>query len=297
MTLPSYAAIARDAARVLQEAGFDSEDAARDVGVLARTWLGWDQAAWLSHKSDAATGAFAAGLTAWVARRARREPVAYIVGTREFYGRSFHVTPDVLVPRPETELLIDVALEIRAATRSQGRSLAVRILDVGTGTGCVAVTLALEWPEAELFATDVSEGALRVAARNAEALSAAGRVTFLHESLTGSFDASLDLIVSNPPYVEERSRGDLPADVREFEPAGALFAGADGLDVIRQLVPAATRALRPGGRLMFEIGDRQVQAVAALVGGSGLVWRGARSDLAGIPRVVVADKPGPQPLA
>lgn len=290
MTPTSYAAAAREGAHALHEAGFDREDAARDVSVLARAWLGWDHATWLAHKDDAASAEFVGGLMAWVARRARREPVAYIAGVREFYGRLFRVTPDVLVPRPETELLVEMALERREAARSRPESRTVRILDVGTGTGCVAVTLALEWPEAELFATDVSPAALRVAIENAGALSAA-RVTFLHEPLTASFDASLDLIVSNPPYVEERARDALPTDVREFEPPGALFGGPDGLNVIRQLVPAAMRALRPGGRLMFEIGDRQSESVAALVQASGLVWREARPDLAGIPRIVVADKP------
>lgn len=290
MTTTSYAAAAREGARVLHDAGFDTDEAAREVSVLARARLGWDQATWLSRKSDAAPDAFAAGLLTWVSRRARREPVAYITGVREFYGRPFQVTPDVLVPRPETELLVDVALETRDAVRSGDDSLALRVLDVGTGTGCLAVTLALEWPQAEVFATEVSAGAIAVAKRNAEALSAGARVTFMHESLTGSFEASLDLIVSNPPYVEERSRGELPVDVREFEPASALFGGPDGLDVIRQLVPAAVRALRSGGRLIFEIGDGQSDAVEALVRSSGLVWREARPDLAGILRVVVADK-------
>ncbi len=286
----SIAVVAREAARVLADAGFDEHLRMREVNLLARSWLGWDQARWLADKHLPPPDGFADGLMRWVERRAGREPVAYILGLREFYGRPFQVTPDVLVPRPETEALIDLALDwLRRRKADAGGT--VRVLDIGTGSGCLAVTLALEWTDVAIVATDISAPALLVARQNAAAWGVADRITFLHESLTGSSQGAFDLIVANPPYVPERDRESLSVDVREFEPSLALFGGADGFDVLRDLFPAAARTLAPGGRALVEIGVGQAAAAAELATAAGLVWCETRPDLAGIPRVVVADHP------
>ena len=199
-------------------------------------------------------------------------PTQYITGRQEFYGREFRVTRDVLIPRPETEHVIEEALKHGAS----------RVLDVGTGSGAIAVTLALE-TTAQVFATDVSGAALAVAASNAGRLGA--RVEFVACDLASAFSAgSFDLVVSNPPYI---AAGDsLPREVQEWEPALALFAGEDGLDVYRRLIPEARRVLLPGGRLVMEIGAGQAEAVAGLLGDWDAVRVG--HDLAGLPRVVMA---------
>lgn len=289
LTLPSAATVAREAARLLADAGFSEQDRMRDISVLARTWLGWDHARWLSEKGSPAPEGFVDGLLGWVARRARREPVAYITGIREFYGRPFQVTPDVLIPRPETESIIDLALDW--AKSQQRRSQPLRVLDVGTGSGCLAVTLALELPGSTIVASDISEAALQMARLNAAAWGVAERITFVEQSLAGPSIDAFDLIVANPPYVPERDRVELAPDVREFEPACALFGGVDGLAIIRALLPTAARALAPDGRLLMEIGAGQADSVTALVAEAGLGLRQVCPDLAGIPRVVVADAP------
>jgi release factor glutamine methyltransferase len=290
----SYRAIARTAARRLVAAGWPNDEAARDVTILARGWLGWDLGSWLTKKDEPAPAGFADALLASVERRARHEPVAYILGFREFYGRRFSVSPDVLIPRPETELLVELALE-RLDTPESRASHAIdgtpRLLDVGTGSGCIAITVALERPDVRVIATDTSEPALALATGNARAWNVADRVSFVHDSLTGQLADEIDVVVSNPPYVPAHDRAALSPDVRDYEPAAALFAGADGLDVIRALVPASARALVAGGRLLFEIGQGQAAAIEPIVGGAGLVLDDIRPDLAGIPRVVIARKP------
>lgn len=273
------------AARALDAAGFLPEDSRRDAAVLARNALGWDLATWLVRQRSEAPAAFPAALDAAIARRARREPVAYIIGAREFYGRSFGVTPDVLIPRPETELVVDEAL--RVLDETGGRTVA----DVGTGSGCLAVTIALERPPVSVVATDVSTQALEVAAGNARRLGASERIRLVHASLLDGTDGPFDLIVSNPPYVPTRDRGALPADVRDYEPGTALFAGLDGLDVIRALLPAAFRALAPGGTLVVEVGSGQADACCALAVAAGFAPPHVSHDLARIARVVTARKP------
>ena len=297
MTIADCAAAA---ARVLTDAGVAEPDARADIGVLARHRLGWTGADWVARSRDQAADGFFDTLLALARRRSTGEPVAYITGVREFYGRPFGVSPAVLIPRPETELLITEALAHAQVThRAQLRGCSGAepargpvgpvIADVGTGSGCLAVTLALEIPGARIVATDVSPDALEVARANARALGA-GRVEFVAASLLppGRFD----LIVSNPPYVAERDRASLPPDVRDFEPASALFAGEDGLGVIRGLVPAAAPALLRGGRLVMEIGAGQADEVAQIVRDARLELEGVRPDLQGIPRVVIARQPG-----
>jgi release factor glutamine methyltransferase len=217
--------------------------------------------------------------------------VAYITGTREFYGRPFRVTPAVLVPRPETEGLVEEALRLVSGDgRGPATGAGLRVVDVGTGSGCLAITLALEWPAAAVTATDVSPDALAVAAENAARLGAA-RIDFRRTNLLDGLPGRFDLVVSNPPYIALADRASLPPDVRDHEPAAALYGGEDGLDVVRGLVAAAAARLAPNGYLVMEIGAGQADAVRALVERTtGLAWRHVTPDLAGIPRVVVASR-------
>lgn len=277
----SVGVIADHAAQSLIARGFAPADARRDVSVLARHLLGWTLADWITKANEAAPTGFAESLQRLVLRRMTHEPVAYIAGVREFYGRDFVVARGVLIPRPETEDLVAAGRE-----EIQGREAAI-VLDVGTGSGCIAITIALEHPAARVVATDLSPGALEIARENAHRLGA-GRVEFMESPLVPRGLPPLDLIVTNPPYVPERDRESLSPDVRDFEPPQALFAGEDGLDVIRALLPQARPALKSGGSLVMEIGAGQADAVAILVGQAGLRLVGIRPDLQGIPRVVVA---------
>lgn len=192
-----------------------------------------------------------------VARRREREPVAYILGHREFYGRRFRVTPDVLIPRPDTETLVEHALELIPVDS------ACRVLDVGTGSGVLAVTIAAERPLSEVTATDISEAALDVARDNAQRLGVGERIRFEHADLLGG-SAQYDVIVSNPPYVRSAEIGALQAEVRGHEPSLALEAGDDGLDVIRALLTATERASSPGAQMVVEVGAGQAPQVVEL---------------------------------
>ena len=277
----SIRAIVAEAAVRLAGAGLPADEAARDAALLARWTLGWDEARWIAESREPAPASFAGALDALVTRRAAREPIGYVTGGREFYGRPFLVTPDVLIPRPETELIVEETLDVLAPGAS------ARVCDVGTGSGCLAVTIALERPGAGVVATDESAAALAVARRNAERLGAA-RVRFAAADLFDE-DGPFDVIVSNPPYVAETDRAGLDADVRDYEPASALFGGTDGLAVIRRLIPAAAARLTPGGWLFVEIGAGQAEAVAALVDATPALTRaGFRRDWQEIPRVLRA---------
>jgi release factor glutamine methyltransferase len=195
-------------------------------------------------------------------RRRTSEPVAYLRGVREFYGRPFRVDKRVLVPRPDTEILVQVALE-----RLRGRELSARVLDLCTGSGCVAVTLKLESPTMSVDATDLSRDALVVARDNAHRLGAIWNVRFLHGDLfqpLGDPSPRYDLITANPPYIATGEIETLQADIREHEPRMALDGGGDGLELVRRIVAEAPRWLRPGGALAMEIGAGQGDAVAAL---------------------------------
>lgn len=284
------AALVVSAARTLASAGLAADDARRDAALLARHQLGWTHAQWLTHSDDDAPAGFALHYDALIARRARREPIAQITGIREFYGREFKVTRDVLSPRPETEFVIEQALAWLTA-RGLRLTGASTIADIGTGSGILAITLALEQPYGRVIATDVSPAALEVARDNAARHGLAYHIDFRETPLLDGIAGPFDLIVSNPPYVPEIDRASLMPEVREFEPAMALFAGADGLDVIRALVPAAAQALGSGGALIMEIGAGQAEAVAAIVAASGLTLEQIAPDLQGIPRVVVAGRP------
>jgi len=189
-----------------------------------------------------------------VARRREREPVAYILGHRDFYGRRFKVTPDVLIPRPDTETLVEHALE------RIPEDAPCRVLDVGTGSGAIAVTIAAERPLAQVTATDISEAALKIASENAERLEVAGRIRFERANLLSGAE-QYDVIVSNPPYITESEMKTLQAEVREYEPVTALEAGEDGLDVVRALLASAEPVTANGAQMLIEVGSGQAAAV------------------------------------
>jgi release factor glutamine methyltransferase len=221
-------------------------------------------------------------LRSWVFRRAAGEPIQYILGAWEFYGREFLLTRDTLIPRPETEGLVERVIEAWRRIRGEGGN----ILDVGAGSGAIAVTLAAELPSVNVLAADVSSGALRVARENARRHGVAGRVLFLCADAFSALKCRdrFDVVVSNPPYVSEGEWNRLPAEVRNFEPPGALLAGADGLAVLRRLVAEAGETLVSRGDLWCEIGESQGESVRRLPSGS-LKFVGVYRDLAGRDRV------------
>jgi release factor glutamine methyltransferase len=225
-----------------------------------------------------------AAVRALVVRRRRREPVAYILGRREFYMRPFTVDASVLVPRPETEVLVDRALDALPTD-------AARALDLCTGSGVIAVTLALERPSLQVDATDISEAALAVARGNAERLAAADRVHIFHGDLFAPLPTPqrYALIAANPPYVRDADWSTLAPDITAHEPRTALLAGAEGLDVVARICSESPAWLEPGGALLMEIGSGQAAAVIALLAGTGAFEPAvAHRDLAGIDRVIEA---------
>lgn len=221
------------------------------------------------------------------------EPVQYVVGNADFLGRVFLCDRRALIPRPETEELVEaVAALVRAWPETASSPARLRIVDVGTGTGCIAISLALELPRAEVIATDLSAEALALARENATAHGQDARVTFRQADLLDGFaPASADLIVSNPPYIAENEAASLAQEIREHEPHAALFAGADGLAVIRRLADQAAVVLRPGGRLFLEIGESQGESVRGILDGAGFTEIAVRKDLAGHDRIVQGRRP------
>jgi release factor glutamine methyltransferase len=271
----------------LMKAGISANLAALDAEVLARRVLGWDTARFLSNRDQDATTSFLLNYEHYVARRMRREPISYIIGTREFWSLDFEVTPDVLIPRPETELIVEEALDIVKRDR-ESRS---RFIDVGTGSGVLAIVLAKESPSARVVATDVSAAALRVARRNAERHGVADRITFVETSFLDGLEESADLIVSNPPYVPAVSAPGLTPEVVDYEPSVAVFAGDDGLDGLRHVLKDSIAHLAPGGWLIVEFGYGQEDAVRSIVDGlPALSLVKIRADLQDIPRTAVMQK-------
>lgn len=264
------------------DAGISSTLAALDAEVLARQVLGWDRARFLTDRNETATSVFLLRYEPLVARRERREPVSYILGTREFYGLDFEVGPDVLIPRHETEMIVEETL---ALVGKDGRP---RIVDVGTGSGCIAVALAHAIPGAQVIASDVSAGALNVARRNAARHGVFDRISFVETSFLDGIDEGIDVIVSNPPYVPSISRPGLTPEVRDFEPRVAVFSGEDGLDGLRKVLEGAASKLVAGGWLVMEFGCGQDDCVTALVHDvAGLNLVKIRHDLQDIPRTVI----------
>ena len=222
-----------------------------------------------------------------VRRRAQSEPVAYLVGHREFFSLDFLVTPDVFIPRPDTETLVVAVLEQAKSFSSP------RILDVGTGSGCLCVAIAANHPEAQLTAVDISEAALEVAKTNAHRHNVAERIRFLNGDLLAPLQENelFDMIVSNPPYVTEQERETLQPDVRLHEPHSALFSGHDGLDIVRRLIAEAPACLSPGGLLLMELDPSQADVVTKILQSHDLYTEiKSHKDLAGKIRVVSVRK-------
>jgi release factor glutamine methyltransferase len=283
-----------------------------------RTWL-------YAHPEEQVSDADAQRFFALLARRASGEPTQHLTGKQEFWGLEFEVTPDVLIPRPETEHVIEVALdrlavrELRAGRKQTLTGEGLQIADIGTGSGCIAITLAKELPGATIYATDISSVALAVAQRNAKRHSLADRIHFLESNLldqvplvgvqhsepllgTGSSSttrqspvtshqsALLDLIASNPPYIGRRESATLMREVRDHEPEIALYGGEEGYEFYADLITQAAAHLKPGGILVLELGHNSLPAVQPLL--DAPVWTNVAvsNDLAGIPRVLAAEK-------
>ena len=257
-----------------------------EAGSLLAQALHCDRTYLITHGDDLVTGERLDQFRVLIARRAAREPLQYIVGYQEFFKLSFEVTPDVLIPRPETELIVEAALELADRERS------LSILDVGTGSGCIVISLLHELKNARATATDISPNALEVARRNAQRHNVSDRVTFTQADslapLTQS--AAFSLIVSNPPYIPAGEIATLQREVREHEPLAALASGADGLDHIRALLRETPLVLHHSGHFIFEIGFGQGDTIERLV--DRAIWRliEIRKDLQGIPRTVVLQK-------
>lgn len=265
----------------LVAAGIESLEAARDAQVLAMRALGWDRATLFAHDTDPPPPGFPEAYASLVDRRCRREPIAYIRGVQEFWNRDFSVSPSVLIPRPETELIIEEALSCAF----------VLAADIGTGSGCLAVTLAALVPRARIVATDTSAAALNTARENAARHHVADRIEFRQTRYLDETPGPFDLIVSNPPYVTDDEYAGLAPEVRDFEPRAALAAGPEGLDDIRGVLHAAAASLAPGGRLLLEMGHRHADGVAALVHADArLHLVHVRNDLQRIPRMAVIER-------
>jgi release factor glutamine methyltransferase len=227
-----------------------------------------------------------------LAERARGVPAQYITGHQEFWGMDLIVSPAVLIPRPETEHVIETVMELVQASdlRQEHPPHTMRIVDVGTGSGCIALALATEFPHAEIHATDISPAALEIARANAARNQLGKRIQFHQADLLEGLNlASLDFVVSNPPYVGESEEDQVQLEVRKFEPRTAVFAGPTGLEIITRLIPQARKALRPGGWLILEISGTIAGRVQQLLA----EWDDVRMipDLQSIPRVAVARKP------
>jgi release factor glutamine methyltransferase len=276
----------RHATDRLRAAGVDSPE--HDAEVLLRLVLAWDRSRLIADgAADLAKEAEASYLRL-VDERAKRRPLQHLTGTQWFWKHAFRVTGDVLVPRPETEILVEAALEL---LRDVERP---RVVDVGTGSGCIALSLAGERPDARIQATEISEPALAVARDNAVRLGLEGRVTFRRGDLlepVGALAGRLDLVVSNPPYVSASDLHHLAPEVRLHDPHLALIPPGDRLSVYRRLAPAAARLLRPGRALAVEMGEGMEDEVVREMERAGLAVRAVRPDLAGIPRVVIARRP------
>ncbi len=276
------AGLLADATRVLRRAGVESPRL--DAELLLSEAVGRPREQILAGLADVSADA-SARFAELLARRAAREPLAYITGRKEFYSIEFEVTPAVLIPRPETETLVAAALEFVA------RRPEACILDLGTGSGAIAIAIAANAPRVSATATDISEAALAVARRNAERAGVATRVEFrradcFYPTDGGAPFGRFDLIVSNPPYIDDSAMARLAPEIARYEPRHALAGGPDGLDVIRRIAAAAPAHLDRDGELIVEVGAGQADAVAALFRKAGLGRVRVINDLASVPRVV-----------
>jgi release factor glutamine methyltransferase len=256
--------------------------ARRDAELLLLRTTGRDRAFLLTHPDTELTSAQQSTYEQWLTRRAQHEPIQYITGEQEFYGLTLRVTPDVLIPRPETEHLVEALLH------RVPHDAPLRIADMGTGSGAIAIALAHHLPNASIIALDSSAPALIIARENAERHNLADRIRFLESDLLSAVpQEKFDALVSNPPYVPESEI--LEPQVRDFEPHSALYAGPSGLDIYQRLIPHAQQSLKPGGWLLLEIGHGQRDALANLLSD----WNKVEfiHDLQQIPRVAIARRP------
>jgi len=266
----------------LRAAGLSPAEAEVGARVLAERTLGWTTARLLTDGRDPEPVGFERTFEALVDRRAAREPLAYIVGEREFWGLALEVTPDVLIPRSETELIVEAALALYP-----DRHGPLAAADICTGSGCVGIALAHERPSWSILATDISGAALAVARRNASRHGVGERVQFAEADLLDGIDGPFDLIVANPPYVRAGDRNGLQPEVRE-EPEVALYGGAEGLDAVTRLVAQAPSRLRPSGHLVFEFGfGQEIEVEQLLDDNPELVLVELVRDLQGIARTAV----------
>jgi release factor glutamine methyltransferase len=272
-------------ADILDEADGAGPHSREDSMLLLRHVLGIPPAEMHAYRERPLTALQTEAFNALIQRRAKGVPIQYLTGEQEFFGLPFHVTPDVLIPRPETEHLVEAAI-----ARLEHHP-APRIADVGTGSGAIAVALAHSLPHAEIVALDASSAALAVARRNSQQNHVAHRIRFVDSDLLAAVpEETFDAIVSNPPYVAESERKSLPMEVRDYEPAQALFAGPTGLEFYQRLIPAAHAHLVPGAWLLMEIGHGQRDSVRTLLDDKN--WDSVEflPDLQSIPRVAVARK-------
>ena len=282
-SIHQHVAQARDQ---LKDAGLSAKGAALDARLLAQFALDWSAERFLMSGHEPEPADFSPAYHALVERRVNREPYAYIVGKQEFWGLPFAVSPAVLIPRHETELIVETALRLFPDT-----DRALTVADACTGSGCVAVALAHEWPQARIVATDISDEALVVAAQNAARNNVADRIRFVRADMLDGVDGPLDLITGNPPYVAERDRPGLQPEVRDHEPDVALFGGADGFGLVERLVAGAAERLRPGGYLLFEFGLGQDDLVETLLDQTEhLTLVDLRRDIQGIARTAVVQR-------
>jgi release factor glutamine methyltransferase len=270
----------------LRDAGISQTESDLDARLLAQHALGWTTERFFTDAHGVEPEGFAPHYETLVARRVTREPLAYIVGMREFWGLELEVTPHVLIPRPATEMIVEAMLEL-----FRDRAAPLAVADVCTGCGCVAVAIAHERPTAAIVATDISREALAVARRNAVRHGVDDRLTFRHGDLLEGIDRQLDAIVANPPYVVDRAAPALQPEVRDYEPAVALFGGTEGFDLVTRLVAEAPSRLRPGGYLVFEFGLGQDVEVEELIARTPeLTLVELRRDLQGIARTAIAQR-------
>jgi release factor glutamine methyltransferase len=254
-----------------------------------RTWL-------YSQPEEVIPGLDAHRFISLILRRAEGEPTQYLTGKQEFWGLEFEVTPDVLIPRPETEHVIEVTLdrlavqEIRAGRKQTLTGDGLNIVDVGTGSGCIAVALAKELPGARIVATDISEAALAVARRNAARYAFANNIIFLQHNLLSGMAAEYELIVSNPPYVGRKEKETLMREVRDHEPELALYGGEEGYELYAELIAQAARSVVPGGLLVLELGHNSLPAVQPLLDLPTWTNVAVTKDLAGIDRIIAAER-------
>jgi release factor glutamine methyltransferase len=283
---PTIAAALDSAARRLAAAAIP--EPRREARLLLGEAAALGIEALLAYPERSLAAAAAMRFETLVARRAAREPLAQILGRREFWSLSFEVTRDTLVPRPESETLVEAGLALVT-----DRDAPLRLLDLGTGTGCLLLALLSELPRARGLGIDLSAAALAVAERNAAALGLAGRAEFALGDWGAASGRTFDLVVSNPPYVPEADIATLEPEVARHEPALALAGGPDGLACYRALARSLPGLLAPGGRAALEVGLGQMDAVAGIMAAAGLAEQGRRLDLAGIPRCLII---APAPL-